>query len=253
MPPDTIVTAPVQRSRFQVSEFYTQVRSNTNLRSSNRVADSEILAWLNEAQDEIAQETHWYRTSTSISLTAGTKEYDLPSSPACITVEEVWYNPTEKRLCPMTPDDLEALSFSAPRWRYASRGEPIYFYINVNSAIGLHPTPDTTTASALFVVYTGLPPRATGSSDYIYHPAGQERTVVAYACWKASLKDATGEGGKRMDQFRAAYVEGLNKCKRQVEALYEDDMTVFGEYGTPLGRSYTPRADWFDGSPIVSP
>jgi hypothetical protein len=253
MPSDTIITAPVQRSRFQVSEFYTQVRSNCNLRTSNRVADSEILAWLNEAQDEIAQETHWYRTSTSINLTAGTKEYDLPATPPTLTVEEVWYNPTQKRLIPMTPDDLEGLSYYSPTWRYASRGEPIYFYINVNSAIGLHPTPDTTTASALFVVYTGMPPRATGSSDYIFHPAGHERTVVNYACWRASLKDVTGEGGKKVDAFRAAWVEGLAKCKRQIEALYEDDMTVFGEYGTPLNRSYTPRSDWMDGTPITGP
>ena len=209
--------------------------------------------WLNEAADEIAQETHWYRTSTSISIVAGTKEYDLPASPACLTVEEVWYNPTQKRLYPMTPEDLEGLSFYAPSWRYSSRGEPVYFYINVNSAIGLHPTPDSSTASALFVVYTGLPPRATGSSDYIFAPAGSERAVVAYASWKASLKDATGEGGKRMDIFRAGWLEGLSKIKRQVEALFEDDMTVMGEYGTPLSRSYTPRSDWEDGSPILAP
>lgn len=253
MPTDTIITAPVQRSRYQVSTFYTNVRSNCNLRSSNRVADSEILEWLNEAQDELALETHWYRTSTSINVAAGTKEYDLPASPACITVEEVWYNPTSKRLWPITPDDLENLFFYAPNWRYASRGEPVYFYINVNSALGLHPTPDTTTSSALFVVYTGLPPRATGGTDYLFHPAGHERTLVNYACWKASLKDAVGEGGKRMDQFRAAWVEGLNKCKRQVEALFEDDMTVFGEYGTSTSKGYQPRADWEDGSPILAP
>ncbi len=252
MPTDVIITAPVQKSRFQVSEFYTQVRSNCNLRSSNRVADSEILAWLNEAQDEIAQETHWYRTSTSISIVQGTKEYDLPASPACLTVEEVWYNPTQKRLLPMTPEDLENLAFYAPTWRYSSQGTPVYFYINVNSAIGLHPTPDTTTASALFVVYTGLPPHASSGTDYIYHPAGNERAIINYACWRASLKDAVGEGGKRMDYFRNAWEQGLAKVKRQVEALFEDDMTVFGQYGSTTNRGYSPRSDWEDGSHITA-
>lgn len=253
MPTDVIITAPTVKSRFTVSTFYDSVRAGCALRSSNRVTDADILIWLNEACDEIAQETHWYRTSTSINSVSGTKEYDLPTSPACISVEEVWWNPDERALVPMTPGELDGLYMSSPNWRYASNGTPTYYYVQVNSAIGLHPTPDASTASAIFVVYTGLPPRATASSDYLYHPAGHERTVIHYACWKASLKDAAGEGGKRGDTFRAAYVEGLNKCKRQVEALYEENMTVFGEYGTQRGRTKFPKADWEDGTAIPAP
>jgi hypothetical protein len=251
MPADTIITAPTQTSRFTVATFYDQVRGNCALRGSNRVTDADILAALNEACDEIAQETHWYRTSTSITATDGVKEYNLPTG--CITVEEVWWNPLSKRLFPISPAELEDLHGSTPNWRYASEGTPTHYYIQINSALGVHPTPDATTASAIFVVFTGLPPRATASGDSLYHPAGHERTVINYACWKVSLKDAAGEGSKRMDTFRAAYVEGLNKCKRQVEALFEEGMTVYGEYGTPRGGRGFPRFDWEDGSSIPAP
>lgn len=251
MPSDTIITSPSQPSRFNVTTFTDQVRAGCALRSSNRVTDADILIWLNEAQDEIAQETHTYRTSTSINSVDGTKEYNLPTS--CLSIEEVWWNPDERRLIPMTPGDLESLYMSSPNWRYASKGTPTYYYVQVNSALGLHPTPDASTSNAIFVVYTGLPPRATSGSDLLWHPPGHERTIAHYACWKASLKDAPGEGGKRGDQFRAAYVEGLNKIKRQVEALYEENMTVFGEYATPRGRRAFPRNDWEDGTPIPAP
>lgn len=250
MPTDVLITAPTQTSRFTVSTFYDRVRGDTALRSSNRVTDADILAWLNEACDEIAQETHWYRTSTSINSVSGTKEYNLPTS--CLSVEEVWWNPDSRKLIPMSPGDLEGLYFSSPNWRYAAIGTPTYYYVQVNSALGLHPTPDSSTASAIFVTFTGLPPRATSSSDSLYHPAGHERTVIAYACWKASLKDAVGEGSKREQQFRAHWVEGLAKCKRQVEALYEEQMTVYGEYASQKGRGW-PKTDWENGTPIPAP
>jgi hypothetical protein len=251
LPADTIITAPVQKSRFTIATFYDRVRGNCALRGSNRVTDADILEALNEACDEIAQETHWYRTSSSINATDGVKEYDLPAG--ILTVEEVWWNPLSRRLFPVSPPELEDLYGSTPNWRYASEGTPTHYYVQVNSALGVHPTPDATTANAIFVVWTGLPPRADSSDDFLFHPAGHERTVINYACWKASLKDATGEGAKRLDHFRAAYVEGLSKCKRQVEALFEEGMTVYGEYGTGRGGRGFPRTDWMDGSAIPAP
>lgn len=250
MPLPTFVTAPTQTSRWTVSDFYTHVRSNCMLASSNRVSDADLLGFLNEAQDEIAQETHWYRTSGSINSVDGTKEYNFPTG--AFTIEEVWWNPLERKLISTTPRELEMMSYYAPDWRYASEGIPIYYYINANSAFGLHPTPDSSTASAIFVVYTALPPRATAGGDSLYHPAGHERTIEAYASWKASLRDASGEGGKRIEQYRAAWVEGLAKCKRQVEALAEEELTVMGEYGTP-GGAWRLRPDWWDGSAIPPP
>lgn len=229
------------------------MRGDCALRGSNRVTDTDILAWLNEAQDEIAMETHWYRTSKYITQTQGVKEYDLPVSPRCITIEELWLDDVQRKLIQMSTEDIAGLSFYSPTWRYNSTGTPIYYYINVNSAFGVHPTPDTTTTNNFFIVYTALPARATLSTDYIYHPAGHEKTVIAYACWKASLKDAVGEGEKRMNIFRAAYVEGLSRCKKEVEGLGQEMMTVIGEYGTPPHGRWSPRPDWIDGSPILAP
>lgn len=253
MPTDTLITAPVQKSRYTVTTFYDRVRGDCALRGSNRVTDTDILAWLNEAQDEIAIETHWYRTSKYITQTINVKEYDLPVSPRCITIEELWLDDTQRKLVPVNINDIAGMSFYSPTWRYNSTGVPVYYYLMTNSAFGLHPTPDTTTSNNLFMVYTALPAAMTTGTDYVYHPAGHEKTVLAYACWKASLKDAVGEGEKRMNIFRAAYVEGLAKCKREIEGLGQEMMTVVGEYGTPPGGGYCPRPDWYDGSPIIAP
>src|SRR5688572_16083806 len=152
MPTDVLITAPVQRSRYQISQFYTNVRARLQLTGSNRISDAQILTFLNEGQDELAQETHWYRSSSSINSVSGTKEYDIPTD--VIGIEEVWWNPLERRLWPMTPETIDGLYLTASDWRYASNGTPSYYYVNMNSAIGLHPTPDESTASAIFVVYS---------------------------------------------------------------------------------------------------
>lgn len=214
------------------------------------MTDADLLEWLNEAQDEIAAETHWYRTSSSISVVSGTKEYNIPDG--VLSIEEVWWNPLSRKLIALTPEDLQGLALYSPDWRYASNGTPIYYYVNVASAIGLHPTPDASTASAVFLTYSSLPARATAGGDYLYHPTGGEKACIDYACWKASVKDATGEGAKRQDTFRASWVERLNKIKRQVEALYGEDMTVIGEFGTSGGRGYRVRSDWENGTAITA-
>jgi hypothetical protein len=253
MPTDTVITAPVQKSQFTVTTFYDRVRGDCALRGSNRVTDVDILAWLNEAQDEIAIETHWYRTSKYLTQTINVKEYDLPVSPRCITIEEIWIDDIQRQLIHMSTQDISGMSFYAPTWRYNSAGTPIYYYLQTNSAFGLHPTPDTTTSNNIFVVYTAIPARATASGDYLYHPAGHEKTIIAYACWKASLKDAIGEGEKRMNIFRAAYVEGIKKCKAEIEGLGQEAMTVVGEYGSTMNGRGLIRPDWYDGTPIPAP
>lgn len=251
MPTDTLITAPVQKSRYTVATFITNVRDALQLQSSNRVTDANIQNWLNEASDIIARETHWYRTSSYVSVVAATKEYDLPTG--CMTVEEAWWDPTQKRLMPMTPADLEGLAFYSPNWRYTTDAVPIYYYVNVNSALGLHPTPNTTTSNALFLVYTALPPHNSATTDYMYHPVGCEVDLTHYACWKASIRDASGEGQKRMGEFEKLWMQGLMRVKRQVEALFEEDMTVIGEFGEMRNRRGWPFADWQLGVPITGP
>lgn len=251
MPTDVLITAPAQKSRYTVATFITNVRDALQLQGSNRVTDANIQNWLNEAQDIIATETHWYRTSSYISTVAATKEYDLPSS--CMTVEEAWWDPNQRRLMPMTPADLEGLAFYSPNWRYTTDATPIYYYVNVNSAIGLHPTPNANGTNALFLVYTALPPHASTTSDYQYIPVGGERALTHYACFKASIRDAVGEGQKRLASFQALWQQDLQAMKRQVEALYEEDMTVIGEFGEMRNRRGWPFADWQLGVPITGP
>src|SRR5262249_52014321 len=153
----------------------------------------------------------------------------------------------------MTPDDLTQLYDLQPNWVYATRGIPNYYYIRTASVFGLHPCPLANINSELFIVYRGLPPWAVNAGDKLYIPQGGDSALIAYACWRGSLKDATGEGKSRVDSFRALWDEQLAKCKRQVEALGDDDVTVYGEWGQTRSRRQAPRNDWEDGTPIVYP
>lgn len=251
MPTDVFLSAPNQKSRFNVSSFITQIRSKLQLTSSNRITDTDIINWLGEASDEIAIATHWYRTQSYLSVTAGTKEYDLPAN--CLMIEECWWDVLRRKLIPLTPPDLEGLAFYAPDWRFAADGIPVYYYVNSNSALGFHPTPNATTSNAAFIVYTSIPARPASTSDFVYHPPGCEMACIDYCCWQSDLKDLYGEGQKRAPIHEKAWLDGLERVKRQIEALYSDDLTIFGEYATPLTTRWRPRSDWENGQAIPAP
>ncbi len=215
----------VQRSRLTMKQLRDRVKGDLGLRSSNLIQDEDIDAWGVDAQTEIAEITHWYRTSTSVSSTADTALYDLPTD--CLALEEVWHN--DLPLCPIRLVDFYR---THPNWRQDDSGTPTHWYVRGMTAYGLHPAPDATVANAIDLFYTALPPTPTLNTDTYYIPTALSEALVCYCKMRASEKDATGEGGRRFELYRNEWEQWKRKAMELVGSVSEGEVTVVGGFGS---------------------
>ena len=212
-----------------------RVRGDLGLRDSSLLTDTDLTNWLNEAQDFIATETLWYRTSQALGTTISQKEYalPLPTTGRCIKIEEISYDTFQ-----LVPITLEKLLRYDPYYRTNGNSRPQWYYLRGNSGFGLHPTPNVTDVDILNVVYVGKPPRVTGTQDFFYVPHGMERGLIIYGKMLASEKDAHGEGARRVQKYEGQWVQFLQEVKRQVSNVAERVAAVMGEDGAEAELDY---------------
>lgn len=228
-------------SRFTQTGLLDRVRGDLGLRSANLLTDTELAYWGVEAQDIAARETRWYKTSAYVNAVSGTKEYDLPSG--CLAIEEVNFSTsgTAGTHLPMRLVTLSDLYEQDLYWRSSSTGTPLFYYLRGVTSYGLHSTPGTSITNGIQVVYVGLPTAPSAGGDFYAIPYGAGECIIAYVLWRASMKDATGEGGRRVDTYYQRWQQSLNDLKRQVESTSEGEACVLGEAGEARGLG------WYDG------
>lgn len=223
------------QTRFTQTQLIDRVRGDLGLRTAAFLTDAEIALVAIEASDMASREARWYKTSTTVNSTSGTKEYDLPTG--CLAVEEVNYSTsgvTGTHL-PMQLITLSDLYKQDPYWRSTSTGTPLFYYLRGVTSYGLHNTPGTSVTTGIQVVYTALAPvPATGSDTYSIPHSGGE-FLLAYVKHWASMKDANGEGGRRVDAFERIWKEALERLKREVESTSEGEACVLGADGENVG------------------
>lgn len=219
------MSVTLQTTSYTLTEFYDSVRGDVGLRATNLVTDADILRWGKEAMRAAAQETHYYRKTATIDSVINQAEYSLPTD--AINLEYVAYNQLPLEL--ITYDELMIGEYY---WRQTGSGTPLMYYRRGVTSYGLYPKPDATTVNVIELTYTALPAMPTTGSDHFNFPTANERLLLAYACWRASIKDATGEGGKRVDLYQREYMAEMLRFKQMVSDLGEGEATVMGGYST---------------------
>ena len=230
------------RSRGTLSELIDRVRGDLGLRDNAYVTDTDITFWLNEGQSEIAREAQWFRTATTAGTTSGTKEYELPgpSSGRCIAIEEIWLDGVQ-----LYPIALDTLALGQPDYLDQGNGTPYFYYLRGSTGFDLHPTPGSTALANLTLVYVGEPPHISAPGDTFYVPATGQAALIDYACLRASLKDAHGEGGKRVAHYERAWERRLKQICDQASSAGDRDLVVVGEQSILAdGTSGYPRVPW---------
>jgi hypothetical protein len=223
----------VQRSRFSMKQLRDRVRGDLGLRSNALLTDEDLDFWGLAAQTELAEITHWYRTSTTAGTVDGTALVDLPSD--CIAVEEVRHDDL-----PLSPIRLVDFYRDHPNWRQDAEGTPTHYYLRGTTAIGLHPVPDTTDVDILTIHYTALPPSPALNTDTYYTPTALEEAIVVYCKLRASEKDAHGEGARRLDYYGRQWEQWKQRALAYVGNVAEAEAVVVGGHGS------TPDGDWWD-------
>lgn len=227
----------VQRSTFSQSDLRDIVKGDTGLRGNNLLTDLDINRWGIRAQRQIASETHWYRTSATSNIIASTKEYDLPTD--AIAIEEAYHNNL-----PLTgPIPLDYLENSWPLWRQVSSGTPTLYYLRGSTSIGLHPTPGASITGGLVLYYTAYPANPVNDADFYYTPIVLEEAIEIFCKLRASLKDVSGEGGKRVEYYRQEWAIWERKMAEFVENVSEGELIVSGSSGAGYRGSWLWNPD----------
>ena len=228
---DTLLTT-YPRSTITQSGALDRIRGDVGLRGTNLLTDADLIAWMNEGSDYLAEALRWYRTSTQIDATAGQKEYPFPAG--LIALQEVHHNEL-----PMALIQLGDFQRNYAYWRRQGDGTPLWYYVRGNSGFGLHPTPGTTIVNGLLLIYTGTPPHPVNGSDTYTIPASGERALLSYAKLLAAEKDSSGEGRARLEVYTRRWERDFMALQRAVESASEGEVTVLGSDDTPEGGAFS--------------
>ena len=230
----TLLTAnPQTRSSYTMEELRDRVLGDLGLRDNGLITENDIDRWAMEAQDKLCQESRWYKVIDYIGASGGVNENELPAK--CLGISYVDYDSI-----PLSPVVLSDLHISHPYWR-SDTGTPSHYYMMGGNAIGLYPAPAASSGAVLMVIYTALAPEPVGDDDFYYCPPGAEDAIVHYCCWKASVKDAGGEGKLRDNQYAALWAHSLRQIKRQVRGLGENIPVVYGRKSRRRGIGWPSR------------
>lgn len=237
--PNLNLSANYTRSTFTLDDLVDRVQGDLALRNSNIITSGDITRWANEAQRTLARDTRAFHLLIASGVTSGTSEYPIPEDVAgrTICIEEVSFDGDP---LPCVPIDF--LYAENRNWRTATPGTPIYYYQNGFSVLGLYPAPDADDTDALSLVVTVIPPDVTEPDDQYYVIHGLEDAIVCFCCYRASLKDAYGEGKERIAVYRAEWQEWQRRAMEVAASINENEIVRIGQkaaYGETLNPFYT--------------
>lgn len=235
------------RTRFTQAEYRDRVRRDVQLAGNTRVLTNQDLDdWGLEAQDECAREWKWFRGAVNVDTVADQAEYVLPATATgrALMIEEVWFD--DLPLAPITPARLGPWEGN---WR-GQTGRPSHYMVRGTTAIRLWPAPTDSESQALEIVYAALPPPPSGDDDYYYAPHGHDSALIAYGRFRASFKDAHGEGARRLDEARREWALALSMGKESVSEAYHQEVCQMG--GDALRRAF-PHPHYIPYLTSISP
>ena len=147
-------------------QVFAALRDPTGYNDATKV--EYVKEWLNKAEQKICSITDYYiTTSSSITTTADTREYQLPDGTK--EVIAVVYDDDNK----LYPIDITK-TVDDP----SSTGTPGYYYIRANY-IGLYPTPDD--AKTLTIYYSSIGGNMSKNEDTPIIPEEWQMALVYYA------------------------------------------------------------------------
>lgn len=223
--PALTTAPPYPRSRLTLTETITRVKRDLGLSGSNLLSTEDITEWLNQAQEEFAKETRWFKFSLSISAVASQAEYPFPDAAAAQVLSIDWVRVDDRDIYPLGSQGR--LDRGAFDWR-DQVGTPTHWFLRGMSTLRLWPTPSAAGSANIDVFGTGLPPVIAHPEDQFYVPNGYDAAFQAYAKMRATQKDAHGEGARRLGMFEAEWMRALEKGKQSVSEADEWSQVFLG-------------------------
>lgn len=165
-----------------VAEVMTAVKRQFGDESGVQLEDTDIIRWVNDAQEVIVAKTKVLKAKSSVTATPGTGSYTFPSD-NIHQVESIHYN--GYRVPNMSFPEAEEYIFSADPQKTAE-GSPVLWY-EWAGTFTFWPIPDDEKTIDLY--FTKRPARVTSSSDTLSVPDKFYQDVVRYVLQNAYEMD----------------------------------------------------------------
>ena len=163
----------------------------------------DIEAWLEEGQEQFADDTHCIQRTATITTVASQREYELPDD--FLQSKSAWRGSS-------SPVQLDPLQGEEDVVGYLDQsGTPVHYYVR-GDYLGLHPEPSDGTTT-IRIYYYAAPDAFVDDSSVSEIPKRYHRAVVSYACAIASQMD---EEDQRYLIFSAEYNRFKAKCKARM-------------------------------------
>ncbi len=159
------------------SDIYSQIDEET---TSTYITSTELNRWINQAQSIINRKTREIKSSTTLTSTASTASYALPSD--CLSIERVFYD--GEHIHKATWPELDELGLTDSS---AGTGVPDY-YVRRGGYLYLYPVPSTSSLN-IVVTYIARPATLSDDSDEPEIDEEEHELLVLYSIYKFRLKD----------------------------------------------------------------
>ena len=181
------------------------------------------LLFVNRIHKRILNRLQLRNKSDDISLTAGTREYDLPTG--CVKVWNAYYMRSATDYTQLTERTTDELDLRDRGWRQRTNvggSDPTQYYITsavdgdgAKFAIGFLPTPPTTTSTYPKVVITDTNISELDTGDSIPATILDEEVYVSGVAWLWARREHRSE----IERWKESFEELLDDCAEHLKNM----------------------------------
>lgn len=206
-----------------VQNVMTVVKRQFGDESGVQLEDSDIINWVNDAQDTIVNRNRVLKAKSTTAITAGQSTVTFPDL-RIIQIESVHYN---GRILPNMSfvEAEQKISTSDPQ--SSESGTPLFWY-EWAGTMTLWPTPNAD--GSLDLYYSAFPTRVTGATDPLSLPDKYFEDICRYVMQQVYEMDQDWQGSQAKQQQFDASVNDLGEEERTSQHATYDSIVVMDPY-----------------------
>jgi hypothetical protein len=198
-----------------VSDVITAVKRQFGDEAGVQLSDSDIIRWINDAQDVIVSKNKVLKSKSTSAAVSGQASYTFPSD-NIYQVESLHFN--GYRVPNMTFPEAEEHIFASDPLNVAL-GDPVLWY-EWGGTFTFWPTPNST--SSIDIYFTKRPTPVTTTASVLSLPDKYYQDVVRYVMQQAYEMDEDFQNSSaKMQQFEAGLNEKSEEERTAQNMTYE--------------------------------
>lgn len=202
------------------ADVISRVKRSFGDESGAQITDDDILRWITDGQNEVAQLHGLLETQGTTYTVAGIPDYDLPD--ALVALLSVYV--ADEKVKNLSTQEFDEY---IRKWNDGNQnGVTTYVYTSWGNKISLFPTPQS--QQTLVLKFTCFPAPVDSSASELNVPLRYHNRVVEYVMQQAYELD---------ENFEAATMKGNQFADRMSQELGDEQWDEQGAYPTILVRT----------------